>query len=747
MDFSPSQQNGKFTNPNQNYTDPLRVHADHSGGIALARESGRSGLNLWGAALQYKETVDSAKSMEANNEYNRLMSEGTALLMQKKQEQAVNIVDEYDKLHTKVLEQVQKRYKNYIGYGKAAVEFNNYTTRDNATRRSNMLKYQLAETDAFHETQFNNSIATCDNMVLDGGGTDEAIDAATARMESLVNDRYVNYGDAKKEEQKRLLKGQLISDALAVAIKLDDYPRMGEIALKYSNFLDPKTRISVLSMLGKRQKEAHELRQANDLWARYGENGTKEDYRNYFRNESNANMRFDHYDSLLGDEMPNGRNGCVEGFMRLTAPFFSFSAENKEEVNVGNVCRLAQNSDNVRLERYNGGEIPEGSGIIYFSEGDDISDFDNAEHITMADGNGGFYGNSSSAKDYEDEEGNTVRGNGCIVHSDNQEIGGYKIGYIIRMDEQTMNEMSDLEIEEKVDKAWSRRNKRISEINAMENQWIEKYSLKQQDLLNQGVEDPDAYDALALEAWQASGYSERVRTILEKQGGQLRKIQSKAAEREAARESGTGGSGGSSGGKKNSDALFLTRLEVLLRNGTSRQQAYDLIEEVKPSNAVSAVNLVNDYFAGKEKYAVKWQQYEGAVADYCGVKKNDGDFGVLYGEATNYAYELIMQYRDEHGGKDPTSQQILEYLIDGVTKTRIDTGERSWFGFGSPEYKESPLTPAEWFNRGVYNDPAEDYDADRGVYVVKTRRGTFAATEEQYQRIVDGEDADVVLSR
>jgi hypothetical protein len=584
-------------------------------------------------------------------------------------------------------------------------------------------------------------------MVLDGGGTDEAIDAATARMESLVDNRYVNYGDAKKEEQKRLLRSQIITDALSVAVKLEDYPRMGEIALKYSDQLDPKTRISVLSMLGKRQKEAHELKQANDLWVRFGENATRDDYRDYFRNESGANVRFDHYDSLLGDEMPNGRNGCVEAFMRLSAPFFSFSAENKTEVNVGNVCRLAQNSDSVSLERYHGGEIPEGAGIIYFSEGDDISDFDNAEHITMADGNGGFYGNSSSAKDYEDENGNTVRGNGCIVHSDNQEIGGYKIGYIIRMDAQTMKEMSDLEIEEKTDKAWARHQKRMNEVKAVENQFIDRYSLMQQDLINQGVEDPDAYDALALEAWEASGHSDRVRITLEKQGGHLRNIQRKEAEKEAKRASGTGGSGGSSGGgKKDSDPFFQSKLELMLRNGMSREQAYKLIAEVNPTDGKAAVNLVNNYFAGKEKYAVDWDDYKQRIADACGVNKSDGEFNVLYGQATNYAYELMMQYRDEHGGKDPTSQQITDYLIDGVTKTRIDTGERSWLGFGDAVYKESPLTPAEWFNRGVYNDPAEDYDADRGVYIVKTRRGTFTATEEQYQRIVDGEDANVVLA-
>jgi len=79
-----------------------------------------------------------------------------------------------------------------------------------------------------------------------------------------------------------------------------------------------------------------------------------------------------------------------------------------------------------------------------------------------------------------------------------------------------------------------------------------------------------------------------------------------------------------------------------------------------------------------------------------------------------------------------------------MIKTQVDTGERGWLG--GTVYEESPLTPGEWFARGVYNDPAADYDSARGVYVVQTRKGTFTATKEQYQRIVDGEDADIVLS-
>ena len=542
MNFASYQSNTKSAVPYQHYMEPLRVSYNNRGEQALAHANAETVGVLVKGLQDMKDQYDSGKVMEANNEYNRLMTEGSMELMQKKQEQALNVVDDYDMLHQKTLEKVRKKYGQFINYGKAAQAFNIYTERDNNTRRANMLKYQMAETDAYHETQYNNQLMECQQFVLSGGCTDEAIETGYNRGVSLIADRYANYGNEKIREQERIFKGQLVESALSIAVKLEDYSRMGNLALKYANYLDPKTRISVLAMLGKRQKDAHESRQANDLWARYGENGTKEDYRNYFRNESDANMRFDHYDSLLGDEMPNGRNGCVEGFMRLTAPFFSFSAENKEEVNVGNVCRLAQNSDNVRLERYNGGEIPEGSGIIYFSEDDDISDFDNAEHITMADGNGGFYGNSSSAKDYEDEEGNTVRGNGCIVHSDNQEIGGYKIGYIIRMDEQTMKEMSDLEIEEKTDKAWARRNKHMEELRAARNTFIGHGSTEMQDLFNQDVRDKEAYAAIVSKYWAASGYDDEVRVKLETEMLSKTKALDRQAERDA-RQSAGGGSG------------------------------------------------------------------------------------------------------------------------------------------------------------------------------------------------------------
>ena len=542
MNFASYQSRGQLEAPYQHYTKPANLQVDNSGQKMLARANAETANVIVAGFNNWREQYDQGKVMEANNEYNRLMSEGTAELMQKKQENALNVVEDYDKLHVKSLEKVRKKYGQFINYGKAGQAFTIYTERDNNTRREHMMKYQMAETDAYHETQFNNQLATCIQTAADGGYSDMSIDQGLNRAEGFIEARYGQYGKEMVEQQKRLFKGQIVADALSLSMKMEDYARMGQLAVRYSDYLDPKTRVSVLSMLGKRQKDAHDFRQANDLWTQLGgENATLDDYRNYFSNlyanSGNAATRFSHYDSRLGQTMPNGRNGCVEAFMRLTAPFFSFSEQNKGEVNVGRVCELAQNSSSASLERYRGGAIPEGCGIIYFSEGDDISDFGNAEHITMSDGNGGFYGNSSSAKDYEDENGNYVRGDGCIVHSDDQEIGGYQIGYVIRMDRQTMKEMSDLEVEEQAQKAWSLHQKRMTEIKAADNAIISRAHDEMQDLMNHGVDDADQYQAIINKYAYANGsVNNHVRIELEKTLAAVERRNERAAQQGARRQ-------------------------------------------------------------------------------------------------------------------------------------------------------------------------------------------------------------------
>ena len=682
----------------------------------------------------HQKAID-GKVLEANAEYNRMMSLGTAELMQKKEGEALNITDDYDKLQKNVLADVRKKYGNYIGFGAGADAFNTYTMKDDATRREHMMKYQMSETEKYHDTQFNNQLAACQEFVMGGGGSDQAIAEAFNRGIGLLQSRYANYGPEKIKEQERIFKGQLVSSALALAVGAGDYARMGEISSKYNDVLDAKTRVSVLSMLGKRQKEAHELKQANDLWAMFGNNATREDIRQYvINNRANHQGFYAKAESLCGVEMENGRNGCVEYVMKTLSPCCSFGANNAAQRNVGNLFRAASaENSGASVLRYNGQELRAGDIIVYATPGDDITNPDNLEHVTVSDGNGGYYGNSSGARDYEDENGNYVKGNGCGVHSDDQEIGGYEIAYIIRPDDMQAQEMTDLDIEEQTDKLWAQYEKKYQQARTMENRLIEQGQLKQQDLINQGVEDPDAFDAIANEFGIIDGVvNERVLITLQKQGGHIRNILAKQAEREAARESGSGGRSG----KKENDPMARIAIRQMLESGIPLEEILEHIDEHNYSDGKSLIKMCFDYKGGKGEFAVDWKPLKSkAKAQFGG-----DDFDAQWALAQDYAYEEYKRYQASHGGEEPTQKEMESWLFDGLTHPEYTTQQGTFWD----STEKSALSNAEWYNRGVkdvfYNPSTRKYN------VTLVDGGTYQLTPEQYKAIVEeGKRADQVL--
>ena len=744
MNFDPYSSRGQLAAPAANFTKPAPLQYDNSGERALVKANAETGLVIAEGFNKWREQYDQGKVMEANNEYNRLMSEGTAELMQRKEEAALNIVQDYDKLHQKTMDKINKQYGQFIRFGKAAEAFNVYTGRDNNTRRQNMMKYQMAETDKFHETQYQNQLATCQQMAADGGFTDLSIDEACNRAEPLVRSRLANYGEEAVKQQMRAVKSEIVGQAFTFAVQSGDYARVGSLANKYGSMMDAKTRVTALSMLGKRQRNAHDLYVANDMVAKYGTNATYEDIKKSVESEKrNGNNFSKRAESYLGVTMDEGRNGCVENVVKVLSGCSTFGANNVNQRNVGNLYRAAlEENSGASVFRYNGQTLREGDIMVYVTPGDDISNPDNFEHVTMSDGNGGYYGNSSSARDYVDENGDYVRGNGCSVHADEQEIDGYEIAYVIRPDDIAAKEMSDLEIEEETNRRWKIYQEKVGRIHTVNNQLVKQGTLRMADLRNHGVMDEEQYQAVVNEfAFQGGVVNDEVRISLETNMRQTLSVLEKEAAREARQASGVGGA---SDGKKNSDPFFQSRIETLLRSGASREQCYKLIAEENPSGAKDLLNFVDKYFAEEGKFAEKWGDYKDIVAQDCGLSKNDPNFDFLYSQATDYAYELIQQYRAEHGGREPTAEQKKDYILDGMTKNQVDTGERGWFG--GVVYEESPLTRGQWLARGVYNDPAADHDRNRGLYYVQTKNGMYTATEEQYQRIVAGEDADVVLS-
>lgn len=239
----------------------INAYGGRGGGEQLGALANAAKMGL---ALQQK--VADGKALEANAEYNRLMSEGTSALMQKKEGEALTIAEDYDKLQKSVLAQVNKKYGNYL-YGDARESFNAYTTRDDATRRAGVVKYQTAQTDAYRETQYNNQLAECRNAAIEGGGNIEAVGGALNRMDAVVESRFGAYGGEKLIEQKRIAAGQIVGDAVGMALQSGDYVKAETLLSTYKGLLPTKDYIEAKTKLQKQQEIRREYTAVDDIAA------------------------------------------------------------------------------------------------------------------------------------------------------------------------------------------------------------------------------------------------------------------------------------------------------------------------------------------------------------------------------------------------------------------------------------------------------------------------------------------------
>lgn len=677
--FSPYQSRGQLSAPTVNFVRTGNPHYSNAGEQALAKESGNAGLVVMGGLLKMKEQYDNGKILEANNEYNRLMSEGTAELLQRKEENALNVVEDYDTLHKKTLDQVRKKYGAWISYGEAGQAFTAYTERDNNTRRGNMLKYQMAETDKYHETQYNNQLASCLQMVGDGGGSDEAINAAYNRGIGLLQNRYAPYGEEKIKEQERVFRGQLAKSALALAIGQNDYKRMGEIADRYRDSLDPSARIAALSTLGKRQKEETELGEASDIIARYGIDVDFDTVKEYVRGKNSSGDGVTAFHeaarSLLGVTMENERVGCCEGVVRVLSQCSTFGENNSEQVRCGNLLSAAaQEGSGASVLRYNGQQLQPGDVIVYFEKGDDTSVYDNAAHVVLADGNGGYYGNSSSELDYENENGETVRGPGCFVHKESTDIGGLEIGYIIRVDELQGKAMSELDVEERAASIYKRVETQRNRVTAENRRKISDADTALKQMILSG--DLSGIDNLPMQyGFNADGtVNEKVMTEVQWMVATEKERQQKAAERAAKGQP-----------SEKIDSEMMEFLERNVANGASKQEVTEWLVShgVTSDKELSrGTKLVDDFMKGAGIFKLPLKSIRDSIPEYQFAKGAEkAALGNSLDRIAKYEYRA---YLSENNGNIPDDienivPEIVERVKKAYTEMYASGYEYNWF--------------------------------------------------------------------
>lgn len=432
--------------PNTMHPPAVRVSSDVNAYGSGGEEYGKLGAAIGQVnkvLAQRRDDLDAADVMKARNEIMTSLTQQlygeNGLFVTGVGENAKGLIDRTTNAINQTYDDVSKHYNDRVKY---ALKGNLNENMANFQRIA--ASKEMAEGNEVRKETFASNLAT------------NAQQAALTWQVNGAPTMYVKNGDtllqvrAKQEgwsgaqlaEERRKMVTDIVAAAAGAALENEDYDRADEILNQFRPDMDQQTYWK-LARVGKQKQQAKEMdTEADEILkmpgvfdgktlnlakageyvnARYGRDVTKE-----AAGASPADVERG-FAGILGQEMANGRNGCVEAYLKGTGQLSGFCAREAEKgvVYVPTLLRDARADDSVVVEPYTSGmDIPAGAAIIYSPPGADMSDPENAHHVLASDGKGGVFGNSSSAADYTDENGNYIRGNGKVTHGDSVEIGG-----------------------------------------------------------------------------------------------------------------------------------------------------------------------------------------------------------------------------------------------------------------------------------------------------------------------------------
>lgn len=719
MNFAPYQNRESLNAPASQVSN---VRYTNAGEQALARADGVMGAAVADGVLKLKDTVEQGKALEASNEYNQLMSQGTAELMQLKEQEALDITDQYDQLQKKAMGSIQEKYGAYLTYGAGAAAFREYTMRDDATRRAHMMKYQYAQTEAYRTTQTNNALAVCAQQAADSGYTDEGIDGAIERALPIVGFQFANYGDEKIKEQQRLMAGKLVGDAVQFAVRSDDYKRIDGLCNKYASVMDPKVRASLLAMVRDRAKKADGLSKWQQAYIDLGQNATTAQMRQWIEDHlpksGNVSIIHDLYGKTKGAAYVLGapEDGADGTFDCGSWTKYVCRAAG---LNLASRCADDQYDQMVEEGRafHDKRQLRDGDLVFWTGTGGEEGE-NGVAHVGVYNG------------ETEKVMQAGVHGVGEIDLDTYETVGfGRGVGDA---------GMAALDLEDELQKMENHFARQRVLWRNTENRAIDDGTLAIKDLANKGVTDMSAYAGIPAQYAMIDGeMNDRVRIELESQISSLQRRQ----EREAR--------GRARSGNRPADGFegvpFSVELRELLSSGAfdSYSQAAKYINDYAPKETdwKAGYEMLEKWKNGKGEFGTDWEPIKKSIQSLAEGYNKD-TFDASYALAKDATLPEIREYQKSHDGANPPQQWIIDTMVAKLANITISTTNpgRLW-----DSVEKTTTSKAALYSKGI--ESMED-NGD-GTYSITLIRdgGTYRVSQAKAYDIANSNEAarDILL--
>ena len=693
MDFSPFQNKEGVGSPAAQIS---RVQYSNQGEQALVQAQGETANVLTKGFTAMKDQVEQTQALAANNMYNKLMSEGTSELMQKKEEGALNLTDDYDKLQKKTMDTVFAKYRGVLRYGTGARAFNEFTERDNVTRRANVMRYQQEQLEAYKNTQYKNAVDVCLDNVLEYGGNDAAIDMAINRGNALALGMYGGHGEERVKYETELIARQAVGQAMSLAMQTADFKRMDEISNKYGKYMDPNQRTAALGAVRKHAQQEMEFVESQQAMNELGIEASRDAVKAWVQKNIHGNTpSLDGMYAFFKDNIGKPyRLGGPEDGSGGTWDCGSFTKACGKTYGLNLSSRCAD-EQYVQLKE-------EGRA---FSDPKDLRTGD-LVFWTDTGGGEGQYG-ISHVGIYNAKTGKVMQsGNHGVAEID---LNLYPVVGFGRGVMETPP--SEMEIEERTDKIFGTLQKQLAVRDREDNRLLEQGQMAIMQLQNDGQYHSVAeYQSVIT---SIAGDNPRVSVKLMNsamKAGQADQARAEAAaNRRAAAEAAA---------LKISGPEYKYQLINALQTGKiSINDAYDTIignPHMENSMRKELLDVIDDYKTGKGAFKYDWGSIKQAVKTGLGGYENgmfDSNFAVAQ-DSTGY---LIREYQKDHNGEMPPQQWIIEKMAGEMAPMTI-SGSGGFFGFGG---NKIDTNEAQLFNIGI----ASVVDAGNGESVVTLING------------------------
>lgn len=723
MDFSPFQNKEGVGSPAAQIS---RVQYSNQGEQALVQAQGETANVLTKGFTAMKDQVEQTQALAANNMYNKLMSEGTSELMQKKEEGALNLTDDYDKLQKKTMDTVFAKYRGVLRYGTGARAFNEFTERDNVTRRANVMRYQQEQLEAYKNTQYKNAVDVCLDNVLEYGGNDAAIDMAINRGNALALGMYGGHGEERVKYETELIARQAVGQAMSLAMQTADFKRMDEISNKYGKYMDPNQRTAALGAVRKHAQQEMEFSEAQTAMKELGIEASRDAVKAWVQKNIHGNTQSTDglhafYEQTKGatyhlNAPLNGADGtydCGSWVLQAAALY---------GLNLSSRC-----ADDQYVELKGMGRA--------FSDPKDLRDGD-LVFWTKTGGAEGQYG-ISHVGIYNAKTGKVMQsGNHGVAEID---LNLYPVVGFGRGVMETPP--SEMEIEERTDKIFGTLQKQLAVRDREDDRLYNQTLNAMLDIQSDGAfHTVGEYQAIA-----TSIAGDNPRVISKAMNHALKMGRSDQAYADQQQE------------KEERRQLRAMQAQTLgefsfylykedfarkLQNGTMKDN--DVLEyltinpQLTEKQKKDLLDMSKDYRNGEGLFAYDLNAIKGAVKNRF-PDMNQGDFDASYAIAHSSVNQRIQDYKLKNNGQRPTQEQVITWATEDITTESYSPGG---FGGGSID-----LNRAQLYDRGI-ESIVERPDGKYSV-TLTNGLGTFTKTKEEVTKgLVGGKNGyDIVFDK